>query len=433
MFKAFFYFLDRKKTRLELIRLSLIITGIEFAYSAETAFVSPILLSIGIEHKHMTMVWALSPLFGFFLSPILGSISDRCNSRFGRRRPIIAVLSIGLVLGLILAPYGRDIGRFLGDVGGGADTVNGTTEVPMSLDFKSIKEENPNGFFYAILFTVLGTLLLDFNADNCQTPARAYLLDVCVPEEHAHALSTFTIMAGVGGCLGYAFGAINWDETVFSNFIGDNIKTVFTLVTVIFVIAMLVSITSFREIPLRLMETDEMLRPVTQLAVKKEKERLKAIESSSKETTSSAAYVNGSFEPDVQTNGDLPAKNYLSTSQRDSSISVSSSDDEDDDQDESITMMMYLRSIIFMPKSLRILCITNCLCWMGHILYCLYFTDFVGETVFNGDPAAPVDSEEYLVSVVVMTLQANKFTQNFPISDTTKEFDLVAGEWLCTR
>lgn len=92
----------RKKSRTELIRLSLIIMGIEFAYSAETAFVSPILLSIGITHQHMTMVWAFSPFLAFFLSPIIGSISDRCNSRFGRRRPIISVLSVGLIIGILI-------------------------------------------------------------------------------------------------------------------------------------------------------------------------------------------------------------------------------------------------------------------------------------------------------------------------------------------
>lgn len=62
--------------------------------------------------------------------------------------------------------------------------------------------------------------------------------------------------------------------------------------------------------------------------------------------------------------------------------------------------MMYIKSIIFMPKSLRILCITNCLAWMGHIVYCLYFTDFVGEAVFGGDPSADPDSVEYEVIVI---------------------------------
>lgn len=102
----------RKKTRLELVRLSLIIMGIEFAYAAETAFVSPILLSIGIEHKHMTMVWALSPILGFFFSPLLGSITDRCSSKFGRRRPLMAILSVGLLCGKSHRNYFVDIEVF---------------------------------------------------------------------------------------------------------------------------------------------------------------------------------------------------------------------------------------------------------------------------------------------------------------------------------
>lgn len=81
----------RRKSRFDLIRLSCMIMGIEFAYAAETAFVSPILLSIGLDHSIMTMFWALSPLLGFFISPLLGSISDRCKSPLGRRRPILLV------------------------------------------------------------------------------------------------------------------------------------------------------------------------------------------------------------------------------------------------------------------------------------------------------------------------------------------------------
>ena len=37
-------------------------------------------------------------------------------------------------------------------------------------------EEHPWGIF----FTVLGTVLLDFDADACQSPSRAYLLDVTI-------------------------------------------------------------------------------------------------------------------------------------------------------------------------------------------------------------------------------------------------------------
>lgn len=50
------------------------------------------------------------------------------------------------------------------------------------------------------------------------------------------------------------------------------------------------------------------------------------------------------------------------------------------------SLLVYLQSIIYMPNSLKILCLTNLFCWMAHVCYSLYFTDFVGEAVFKGDP-----------------------------------------------
>lgn len=76
--------------------------GIEFSYAAETAFVSPTLLKIGVDHQHMTLVWALSPLIGFFVTPILGSLSDRCRLKYGRRRPFILLLALGVLIGKII-------------------------------------------------------------------------------------------------------------------------------------------------------------------------------------------------------------------------------------------------------------------------------------------------------------------------------------------
>lgn len=54
----------------------------------------------------------------------------------------------------------------------------------------------------------------------------------------------------------------------------------------------------------------------------------------------------------------------------------------------------YLLSIVFMPHSLRMVCLTNLFCWMAHVCYSLYFTDFVGEAVFGGDPMAAKGSIE---------------------------------------
>lgn len=41
-------------------------------------------------------------------------------------------------------------------------------------------EKKVNSHPWGVFFTILGTVLLDFDADACQSPARAYLLDVTV-------------------------------------------------------------------------------------------------------------------------------------------------------------------------------------------------------------------------------------------------------------
>lgn len=86
--------------------------------------------------------------------------------------------------GLILVPNGEHIGYVLGD------TLSYTNEtIPLGhrttakLAEKEASEfvERASSHSWGILFTILGTMLLDFDADACQSPARAYLLDVTIP------------------------------------------------------------------------------------------------------------------------------------------------------------------------------------------------------------------------------------------------------------
>ena len=102
----------QRKTKVQLIRLSAAVCGIELCYAAETAFVSPILLKLGVPVSLMTMIWCLSPVLGFFLVPFMGSLSDRCPLALGRRRPFILVMSVGIVLGLALVPNGEALGKY---------------------------------------------------------------------------------------------------------------------------------------------------------------------------------------------------------------------------------------------------------------------------------------------------------------------------------
>lgn len=146
------------------------------------------------------------------------------------------------------------------------------------------------------------------------------------------------------------------------------------------------------------------------MAVKKEKEKFKVLEST-KQPSTSTTFVNeneyktiSNGKPNGQPNGVtyVVASNDINHQINKSIGNISSSSDEDEDENDEMThvsFMTYLKSIIFMPKPLRILCITNCLAWMGQIVYALYFTDFVGESVFKGDPSADKDSIEYQVRI----------------------------------
>jgi len=105
----------RKQTIVRLILLSCAVCGIELCYAAETAFVSPIILRLGVPATYATLAWCLSPILGLIIGPLLGSLSDRCPSPLGRRRPFILLLSGGIVVGLLLVPRGASLGVTLGD------------------------------------------------------------------------------------------------------------------------------------------------------------------------------------------------------------------------------------------------------------------------------------------------------------------------------
>ncbi|RNA16067.1 proton-associated sugar transporter A-like [Brachionus plicatilis] len=342
----------RRKTKLELICISLIVFGIEICYAAETAFVSPILQKIGIPIEYTSMVWGLSPIIGFFACPILGSLSDECHLPLGRRRPFIILYSIGIMIGLILTGYGHVIGNFFSN---GSDNIN----------------------TFVIILTIIGVVLLDFNCDACQSPARAYLIDVSQESDHSVGLSTFTVMAGAGGCIGYVLGGIPWNflnnqvtekkmillendtwinrtEFVTQGDIAYSHKQIlFSMVAVIYVICAFISLTSFKEIPL------------DSLKVRNNLNLDKSIDIFDEEEEKSPISYDDIISLDRMAIIENKSCGY-----------------------NNIEMLRdHIKSVLNMPNSLLWLCITHFFCWMSLLCYSLYFTDFVGEEVFGGIPS----------------------------------------------
>ncbi|KAK7601679.1 hypothetical protein V9T40_009120 [Parthenolecanium corni] len=319
----------RKKTKWEMLRLSFTMMGIEIVYSSVTAFVSPILLMHGMSREQASMVWAGGPLIGLVLSPVLGSLSDRCKFSIGRRRPFIISLAFLDIVGLLLIANSNVIGKSLGD----AETSIFAPNQTLLLEYAEVGIPVPSdrlaSYCWTVLCIVVGAILVDFATDTILNPCRAYSLDVCIDEDHDKVLGMSMNLASLGGFIGYIISWIQWDSLKIGDIVLTYVQIVFYLVIFMFAICILITITTFREVPL-------------------------------KKASSSTI----STESPESTEGKISWKDYLV-------------------------------SIIHMPKSLKILCVTNLLCWMSHVNFYLNFTHFVGAEVFQGNPSASQFSAHY--------------------------------------
>jgi solute carrier family 45 protein 1/2/4 len=244
---------------------------------------------------------------------------------------------------------GRAIGRWFGNR---TNDYSNRTEMFNQTNFVNSQESIPiSSNKFATIITVLGVILLDLDCDACQSPSRAYLLDVTHPSQHSLGLTTFTTMAGLGGCLGYFLGGIPWENTFLTNILGDHVHVLFTLVWIIYLICLVLTVTAVKE-----PSSIEIMAPNLSRSIS----RQYLISSYSINSTSS-------IYEDNERNSIIKREEYDSKSNRNFKVSY----------------FDYLRSIIYMPASLRWLCLTNFFCWMALVSYSLYFTDFVGQAVFG--------------------------------------------------
>ncbi|XP_022055440.1 solute carrier family 45 member 4 [Acanthochromis polyacanthus] len=195
--------------------------GREFCYAMETALVTPVLLQIGLPEQYYSLTWFLSPVLGLMFTPLIGSASDRCTLRWGRRRPFILALCIGTLIGVALFLNGSLIGLSLGDEQG----------------------NQPIG----IVLTVLGVVVLDFCADATEGPIRAYLLDVADAEEQDMALNIHAASAGLGGAVGYALGGLDWTHTFLGAAFKSQEQILFFFAAILFSVSVVLHLFSIEE------------------------------------------------------------------------------------------------------------------------------------------------------------------------------------------
>jgi maltose/moltooligosaccharide transporter len=147
--------------------------GVQIAYALQSANISRIFRTLGADPHSLSFFWILPPLMGILVQPIVGTLSDRTWTRFGRRIPYLFIGAAVAVAVMCLLPNAGSLG--LATVG-------------------------------AVL--VVGTLLLmllDTSINMAMQPFKMLLGDMVNEEQKAKAYSIQSFLCNAGSVVGFAF------------------------------------------------------------------------------------------------------------------------------------------------------------------------------------------------------------------------------------
>ncbi|VYS69170.1 unnamed protein product [Arabidopsis thaliana] len=169
----------------KMISVASIAAGIQFGWALQLSLLTPYVQLLGVPHKWSSFIWLCGPVSGLLVQPSVGYFSDRCKSRFGRRRPFIAMGALLVAVAVVLIGYAADFGHSMGD-----------------------KVDEPVKMRAVVIFA-LGFWILDVANNTLQGPCRAFLGDLAAGDakKTRTANAFFSFFMAVGNVLGYAAGS----------------------------------------------------------------------------------------------------------------------------------------------------------------------------------------------------------------------------------
>ena len=88
-----------------IIEMNIGFFGLQFSFGLQQANMGPIYGFLGADEATMPLLWLAGPMTGLIVQPIIGAMSDRTSSRFGRRTPYFLIGAIICSISLFLMPY----------------------------------------------------------------------------------------------------------------------------------------------------------------------------------------------------------------------------------------------------------------------------------------------------------------------------------------
>ena len=84
--------------------MSFAFLGIQFGFALQNANASRIFQTLGAEIDQIAILWIAAPVTGLLVQPIVGYMSDKTWTRWGRRRPYFTIGAVFTTLALFIFP-----------------------------------------------------------------------------------------------------------------------------------------------------------------------------------------------------------------------------------------------------------------------------------------------------------------------------------------
>ena len=89
----------------QIVNMNVGFFGIQFSFGLQQSNMSPIYQYLGADEASLPLLWLAGPLTGLLVQPIIGAMSDRTVSRWGRRTPYFLIGALLCSLGLLFMPF----------------------------------------------------------------------------------------------------------------------------------------------------------------------------------------------------------------------------------------------------------------------------------------------------------------------------------------
>lgn len=93
----------------QIFQMNLGFLGLQFSFGLQQANMAPIWGYLGAEEANFAWLGIAGPLTGLIVQPLIGSMSDRTSSRWGRRTPYFLIGAIMCCIGLFFMPLSASI------------------------------------------------------------------------------------------------------------------------------------------------------------------------------------------------------------------------------------------------------------------------------------------------------------------------------------